>query len=277
MPQISWLRYHATILTALQSHLYTPPAIRLLWVHPKALPHAVATISTPTASRMAYAMMTGFFRVDLVQTRLGSRLAVLRIVPQVDLLCQCLNPATDCFQERQNASINIFNCKGQGAYQCGWGDCFTNLTDQYPFTIILRDDQKSAVTSLPSKGSETLSLGFCLLVWLYLLYRQHCRLKLVESVGSQKRIEKPWGDSQWPHGYRTSPIPQRRSTFLPPSAHNPLIKYEAPPTTLSTNRGPQPPPKISIHRGLQEPRDASNKSYDLDGYSCGLNGTRDFV
>ncbi|KAF6232183.1 hypothetical protein HO173_009566 [Letharia columbiana] len=91
---------------------------------------------------MAYATTREFSPEDLVRTRPGSRLAVLKNV-----------------LERRNVSVGIFNCKGQGTYQCGWGDCSTNFTDQNPFTIILRDDQKSASTSLPSKGSNTLAVG----------------------------------------------------------------------------------------------------------------------
>ena len=133
-------------------------------------------MATPTACQMAYVMMIGFYRVDHAQTRLGSRLAALRIVLQVDLLCSCLVLAIDYRPEHLNASINIFNCKGQGTYQCGWGDCSTNFTDQNHFKIILRDDQKSAATSFPSKRSDTLAVGLgvglslriCLLVTLYL-------------------------------------------------------------------------------------------------------------
>ena len=203
------LRYHVTILTALQSQLCTSLAIPLLYILPKALPHAVATMATPTASQTAYVRMMGSFRVDLVQTRLGNRLAALRIVLQVDLLCLCSFPATDYFPEHLNASINIFNCKGQGTYQCGWGDCSINSTDQNPFNIIFGDDQKSAATSLPSKRSDTLavglgvslSLGFCLLITLYLLHRQRRPINSVESQSSRSSIEKPWGGWQWAHGH----------------------------------------------------------------------------
>lgn len=227
----------------------------------------------------------GFFHVGHVQTRLGSRLAALRIVPQVDLLCQCLVPATDSLPEHLNASIDIFNCKGDGTYQCGWGDCSTNFTDQNPFNIILRDDQKSAATSLPSNKSDTLavglgvglSLGLCLLVSLYLLHRQRRRLKLAESASSRKSIEKPWGDWQWAHGHGSSQIPQLHSPLPPQSAHIPPIRYEASPTTLSATRGPPLPPKIPKQRGLQELRDESNELHELACPNSDSNGTREFV
>lgn len=193
--------------------------------------------------------------------------------------------AQECTRERRNASVGIFNCKGQGTYQCGWGDCLTNFTDQNPFTIILRDDQKSASISLPSKGSNTLavglgiglSLGICLLVLLWLLYRQYRRLKMVELATCRKSIEKPSGDWQWPHGSWPHPVPQGDSP--PPSqpAYNSPIRQEAPPTALGANRGPPRPPKIPNQRSLQELRDETAESHELDSYNCDSNGTREFV
>ena len=242
-------------------------------------------MAAPTASQTAYAMMLGSSRVDHVQTRLGSRLAVLRIALQVDLLCSCLVPATDYLPEHLNASIDIFNCKGQGIYQCGWGDCSTNFTDQNSFNIILRDDQKSAATSLPSKRSDTLavglgvglSLGFCLLVILYLLYRQRRRLNLAESTSSRNSVEKPWGGWQWAHGHGSSLVPRLHSPLPPESAHVSPMRHEAPPTTLSATRGPPLPPKIPKQRGLQELRDESNELHELACHSSDSNGTREFV
>lgn len=73
-----------------------------------------------------------------------------------------------------------FNCRGQGTYQRGWGDCSANFADHTLHTFILRDDQKSAVTFISSKGLNTLavglgiglSLGLCLMLSLGLLYLQ---------------------------------------------------------------------------------------------------------
>lgn len=227
----------------------------------------------------------GSFRVELVQTRLGNPLAVLRIVLQVDPLCQCLERATDYFPERINATIEIFNCKGQGTYQCGWGDCSTNFSDQNPFNIILRDDQKSAATSLRSKSSNTLavglgvglSLGLCWLVSLYLLHRQRCRLNLAASTSSRNSVEKPWGGWQWAQGHGSSMIPELHSPLPPQSAHIPPVRYEASPTTVSADRGPPLPPKIPKQRCLQELRDESNESHELACHSRDSNGTREFV
>lgn len=44
---------------------------------------------------MAYDTTMGFPPENPVQTKLGIRLAVLKILLQVDLTCQCLAPATD--------------------------------------------------------------------------------------------------------------------------------------------------------------------------------------
>lgn len=189
-------------------------------------------------------------------------------------------------EERQNTSINIFNCEAQGAYQCGWGDCSTNFTNQSPFSIIFRDGQKSAATSLPSKGSNTLavglgvglSLGICLLASLWLQYRQHRRLKEAESTICRRSTEKPFDEWQWSHGSEPSSISQPYRPLPPQSAYTSPIRYEPPPTALSGIRGPQPPPKIpNGGRGLQELKDESNQSHELDSYNCDLNGTRAFV
>lgn len=207
------------------------------------------------------------------------------------IFCQFLTQATNYLQEHKNASLAIYNCKGQGTYQCGWGDCSTNFTDQNPFTIILRDDQKSAATSLPSKTSDTLavglavglSLGLSLLVSLYFLYRQRRQLKAAESTSTRNSLEKTWeirSNWQWPHG-QTSPsiIPGLHSPPPPPqSAHIQPARYETPPATLSAaQHGPPVPPKVPNQRGLQELRDQSSELHELDCRISDPNGTREFV
>lgn len=234
---------------------------------------------------MAYATMMESSPVDLVQIRPGSRLAVLKIVPQVGLRCHCSSPAADYLQERQNESLDIFNCKGQGTYQCGWGDCSTNFTDQNPFTIILRDDQKSATTSLPAKESNTLavglgiglSLGTCLLISLWLLFRQHHRLKKAQSATSRKSIEKTSSDGQWPHESVPFSISQGDFPIPQQPAHISPIRHEAQHRALSAIDGLPRLPKIPDQRGPHELRDESNELHELDSYNPGLNGTREFV
>lgn len=122
-----------------------------------------------------------------------------------------------------------------------------------------------------------LLLGSYLLVSLWLLYRQHCRLKLAKSAINRKSIEKPSGNWQWPHGLESSRIPQRHSLSPPLSAFSPPVRYEAPPIALSASRGPPPPAKIPNERGLQELGNESNDTHELDGYNYGSNGTREFV
>lgn len=193
--------------------------------------------------------------------------------------------AQDCTTERKNASIGIFNCKGQGTYQCGWGDCSTNFTDPNPVTIILRDDQKSAATSLPAKESNTLaiglglglSLGTCLLVSLWLLFRQHRRLQIVQSATSRKSIEKTSGDWQSPHGSVPPSISQGDYPIPQQPAYSSPFRHEDPPITLSATGGLPRLPRISNQRGPQELRDESNELHELDSYNHGSNGTREFV
>lgn len=185
--------------------------------------------------------------------------------------------------------MDIFNCKGQGTYQCGWGDCSTNFTDQNQFTIILRDDQISAATSLPSQTSNTLAvglglglpLGLSLLATLYFLHRQHRRLKSANgSASGRNGVDKPGASKwQWPyHGHVSSPIPGIHSPPPPQSAYIPPTRYEAPLAMLSAaTRGPPLPPKIPKHGGLQELRDESNELHELDCHNGDSSGTREFI
>ena len=239
-------------------------------------------------SPTGYVTTTASFPVDPVPTRPGHRPIVLEIVLQVVLPCQCLGAVTNYIQEHPNASINIFNCQGQGIYQCGWGDCSTNFTDQTSSSIILRDHQNSAATSLPLKTSNSLAvelgvgllLGICLLVSLLLSCRQHYRLKRAVSATSRrstKSTERPSNDWQWPLGSRLSPACQGHSPSPQQSVYISPVRREELPRVPSARRGPTPTPTISTQGHLQVLREGSDELHELDSYNYDSNGTRQFV
>ena len=281
-------KHHATTLMVLQKHLYMFLAIHPHWARPKALPRVAATHLPHTVRPMVYATIMGCSPVDPVLTRPGHRPIVLETALQVVEPCQCLAAVTDYIQEHLNSSINIFNCQEQGKFQCGWGDCSTNFTDQTSSTIILRDHQKSAATSLPSKTSNSLavelgvglSLGICLLVSLLFSCRQHYRLKRAESATSRrstKSTERPSDDWQWPLGSGLCPACQGHSHSPPQSVYSAPVRREELPRVPSARRGPALPPTIPTQGHLQALREGSDELHELDGYNCDSNQTRHFV
>ena len=281
-------KHHATTLMVLQKHLYMFLAIHPHWARPKALPRVAATHLPHTVCPMVYVTIMGCSPAGPVLTRPGHRLIVLDTALQVVQSCQCLATETDYTQEHLNASISIFNCQEQGKFQCGWGDCSTNFTDQTSSTIILRDHQKSAATSLPSKTSNSLavelgvglSLGFCLLISLLFSCRQHYRLKRAESATSRrstKSTERPSDDWKWPLGSGLCPACQGHSHSPPQSVFSSPVRREDLPRVPSARRGPALPPTIPTHGHLQALIEGSDELHELDGYNCDLNGTRQFV
>ena len=237
---------------------------------------------------MVYVTIMGCSPAVPVPIRPGHRPIALNTALQVEEPCQYLATEADCIQERVNASIDVFNCQEQGTFQCGWGDCSTNFTDQTSSAIILRDHQKSAATSLPSKTSNSLavelgvglSLGICLLVSLLFLCRQHYRLKRAESANgrrSTKSTERPSNDWQWPLGSGLSPACQGHSPSPPQSVHTSPVRREELPRVPSARRGPASPPTTSTQGHPQVLREGSDEFHELDGYNCDSNGTRQFV
>ena len=237
---------------------------------------------------MVYVTIMACCPAGPVPTRPGNRPIVLETALQVVRPCQYLSAVTDYIQEHLNASIDIFNCQEQGTFQCGWGDCSTNFTDQTASSIILRDHQKSAATSIPSKTSNSLavelgvglSLGICLLVSLLLLCRQHYRLKRMESATgrrSTKSTERSSNDWQWPLGSGLSPACQGHSPSPPQSVYTSPVRREELPRVPSARRGPAPPPTIPTQGHLQDLREGSDELHELDGYNNDSNGTRQFV
>ena len=237
---------------------------------------------------MVYVTIMACCPADPVPIRPGHRPIVPETALQVVQSCQSLAAVTDYIEEHRNASIDIFNCQGQGTFQCGWGDCSTNFTDQSASSIILRDHQKSAATSIPSKTSNSLavelgvglSLGICLLVSLLFSCRQHYRLKRAESATSRrstKSTERSSNDWQWPLGSGLSPACQGHSPSPPQSVYTSPVRREELPRVPSARRGPAPPPTIPTQGHLQALRDARDELHELDGYNNDSNGTRQFV
>ena len=237
---------------------------------------------------MVYVTIMACCPAGPVPTRPGHRRIVLETALQVVRPRQCLATETDNIQEHQNASMNIFNCQEQGTFQCGWGDCSTNFTDQSSSSIILRDHQKSAATSIPSKTSNSLavelgvglSLGICLLVSLLFSCRQHYRLKRAESATgrrSTKSTERSSNDWQWPLGSGLSPTRQGHTPSPPQSVYTSPVRREELPRVPSARRGPVPPLASSTQGHLQSLREGSDELHELDGYNHDSNRTRQFV
>lgn len=60
-----------------------------------------------------------------------------------------IGPFTNGEVARLNDQVNVYNRRAQGNFQCGWMD-LDNFTDKSRWSIVLRDDQKTAETSPPS-------------------------------------------------------------------------------------------------------------------------------
>lgn len=198
-------------------------------------------------------------------------------------------PITDEASERIAAQLDILPCKGGGGsvYQCGYGDCSVNFTDNSAWNIILRVDQKSNATSLPTSSSSpcpvlppktvsassapsALAVGLgigiplfvLLLVSIWVIFYQQQRLK--RAWVPRRSTDRP-PDWQWPHKNYSISTSQGPRPTPPGSTYSSPLHYTSP--TGFGPRQPSNPPGSELRPPLQELRDGSSEALELDGYS----------